>query len=120
SPGEKCARSSRTSTFTSSGEVRSAAIFRENAAFSTACSSSRGAALAAVALNASIKMNKRRHMCYVQNEKAPNGSGPLPFLVPVVDHGLAARTITMILLDDGRAVGRFALLDHGALPIPII
>jgi hypothetical protein len=46
-------------------------------------------------------------------------SGPLLFLVPLVDDSLAARSIIMVLLDDGSALGRLTLLDHCAVPITI-
>ena len=36
-------------------------------------------------------------------------------LVIAVDHGLAAITVGVFLLDDGRAVPRLSLLDHGGM-----
>jgi hypothetical protein len=77
-------------------------------------------------LNASIRMNRRRafQMSKTKRPRPISGpllflSGSLLFLVPLVDDGLAAGSIIIILLDDGSTLGRLALLDYRAIPIPI-
>jgi hypothetical protein len=78
-------------------------------------------------LNASIRMNRRRafQMSKTKRPRPISGpllflSGSLLFLVPLVDDGLAAGSIIMILLDNGGALGRLALLDHRAVPITVV
>jgi hypothetical protein len=47
-------------------------------------------------------------------------SRPSSDLVVVVNDRLAPGSVIVILLDDGRAIGGFSLLDYrGAIPIPI-
>jgi len=55
----------------------------------------------------------------VQKKRPRLISGPLLFLVSLVDDSLAASSIIMVLLDDGSTLGRLALLDYRAIPIPI-
>jgi hypothetical protein len=56
----------------------------------------------------------------MSGKKAPIVPGPLLFLIPVVDDSLAASSVIMVLLDDGRTVGRFTLFDYGTIPVAVV
>jgi hypothetical protein len=54
-------------------------------------------------------------------KKAPIVSGPLLFLISVVNDRLAASPVTMVLLDDGSTVGRLTLFNYGStIPVAVV
>jgi hypothetical protein len=53
-------------------------------------------------------------------KKGPDGlDRGLSFLVAVMNYGLAARTVIMILLDHGGTLGRLTLLNNCTIPLAV-
>jgi len=52
-------------------------------------------------------------------KKAPIISGPLLFLIAVVNDRLAASPVIVVLLDHGGTVGRLMLFDYSTIPVTV-